>query len=160
MDISETTPMGTPSLASLPLVMLVEDNPHDVQLLQEAFRERGIYLRFLVADCAQKAFGVLRLFPASGLPCLIILDLSLPIVSGHTLLRDFARNPTWTPIPKIVLTSSERESDRVVSLASGAAAHIVKPATFDQYLGLVDQLLAYLPSTAKTEPPTAMHMDR
>jgi CheY-like chemotaxis protein len=161
MDISETTPMGTLSQGALPLVMLVEDNPQDVHLLQEAFRERGDRVRFLVADSAHKAFGVLRLFPTSNLPCLIIIDLSLPIVPGHALLRDFNRNDPLRAIPKIVLTSSERDSDRVASLAAGAVAHIIKPATFSDYLLLVDRLRTYLPTgdaAHSSDPPTTMHM--
>ncbi len=158
MDISDISPLGVPILEALPIVMLVEDNPHDVQLLQEAFRERQISVKFITARSALQAYGVLRLLPSGGLPCLIIIDLSLPLVPGHALLRGFSTEPHWRKIPKVVLTSSDRPTDRVESLAAGAVEHIVKPAVFEKYLELVDHLQTYLSTRSDVhDPPTSLH---
>ena len=148
MDISDSTPIGlsaTSDRSNLPLILLVEDNPGDVQLLQEAFLERHIPVRFVTASSASQASGLRMLLRSPALPSLIVMDLGLPMVSGHDLLRGFATDPHWCRIPSLVLTSSDRESDRAASKSAGATAHLIKPASYDEYLRLADLLAGYLP---------------
>ncbi len=152
MDISESTPTSiTAGPATLPLILLVEDNPGDVRLLQEAFTERGIAVRFVTASSARQAAGVRMLLRPPGLPSLIVIDLGLPLVSGHEFLRGLATDPVWRRIPTLVLTSSDRETDRIASIHAGATAHLVKPARFEEYLRLADRLAEYLQGDHQAE---------
>jgi CheY-like chemotaxis protein len=145
MDVMDTTPRGVAvELSTLPLILLIEDNPDDAKLLKEAFLERGIAVRFMTVATPTQAFSVLRLLPSTVLPRLILIDIGLPIMSGHEILSNFAKEPNWHLIPKIVLTSSQRESDRILSLERGACGHVVKPAVFEEYLALATKLSRYV----------------
>jgi CheY-like chemotaxis protein len=147
MEVAELTPIdGHPGSAAV--VLLLEDNDDDVRLLEEAFRERRIPVRFVVASTAQQMYGMLRLLPSDSSPRLIILDLALPGASGHDLLRGLVADPQWRRVPKVVLSGSERDSDRTASFAAGAVEHLVKAADFDGFLRIVDLLQAYLAAGA------------
>jgi CheY-like chemotaxis protein len=145
MHITETTPLGVRSQhPQLPLVLLVDDNPGDIQLLREAFREGEVHVRLMAAHDATQAFGALRLLPPQGAPRLIILDLGLPGIHGSRLLHEFGAHTPWGTVPKVVLTASSRAADREESIALGAAAFFVKPPRLAGYLELVGELKRYL----------------
>jgi CheY-like chemotaxis protein len=144
MHITETTPTGTQRLSQLPLVLLVDDDPADARLVREALREREVHVRLMTARDAAQAFGALRLVPTNSLPRLIICDLGLPGIRGTFVLREFAAHAGWNAVPKVMLTSSEREFDRAEALAFGAAAYFVKPRDLDGYLRLADELKKFL----------------
>jgi CheY-like chemotaxis protein len=148
MEVADLTPLGE-STSDSPVVLIIDDNPHDVRLLEEAFRERHVAVRCMVAGTAAEAFGLLQLLATSAAPCLIVIDLSLPIASGHRILRTMATHTQWGRIPKVVLSGSERSADRSASFAAGAVEHLVKPATFDGFLVIVDRLQAYLVARMK-----------
>jgi two-component system response regulator len=151
MNVSDTTPTGhAVLLEQLPLILLVEDNPDDATLLLEALRERQILARLITASTPVQAYSALRLLPSTGLPKLILVDLGLPMMSGHELIRGLSNNAEWRKIPTVVLTSSSRETDRIHSLRSGASAHLIKPSRFDEYLMLADEIGRYLVPPAAT----------
>jgi CheY-like chemotaxis protein len=148
MEVADITPLGTPTSPPVPILM-VEDNRSDVRLLTEAFIERGMALRLLVASTITEVYGFMRLLPAAERPRLVIADLSLPIASGHEVLRMLASDPRWQAIPKVVLSSSDRAEDLAASQAVGAVAHLVKPACFDGMLLIADRIRELLAATAK-----------
>jgi DNA-binding response OmpR family regulator len=145
MHITETTPRGVPHLApQLPLVLLVDDDPHDISLLREAFSEAEVRVRLMVAHDSKQAFGALRLVPNHSPPRLIILDLKLPGVRGQSVLREFTAHTAWSSVPMFILSSWVRFVDRVETMALGAAAYFVKPNSFEGYLQLAEALRKYV----------------
>jgi CheY-like chemotaxis protein len=145
MQISETTPLGSKILAeTLPLILMIDDADSDIELMQEALRSCGIGVRMVAASTTREALGALRLLASNVMPRLIILDLGLPGQRGDVILGEFVVNPAWKDIPILVLTGSERETDRIQSLARGAKEYVVKPDGFSGYQELAQHLRTYL----------------
>lgn len=137
--------MGT-TLERADDILLVEDNPDDVDLTREAFREVGATSRLHVVEDGVEAIAFLRHeapYAAAPTPDLVLLDLNLPKRSGHEVLAAIRRDPALRGIPVVVLTSSAAESDMARSRALGADGYVTKPVDLDDYLRVVrtiDQL--------------------
>lgn len=117
-----------------PLILLVEDNRGDVDLALRAFRDQPVHIE-VVRDGEA---ALLRLFDSSLLvPDVVLLDLNLPKVSGVEVLEQLKRSELTKAIPVVVLTSSEAESDVLMSYARHANSYIVKPATPDKVFSQV-----------------------
>jgi len=124
-------------------VLIIEDNPGDVRLLEEAFRELETDVHLQVArDGAEGLQMVLDAVNAQAAwhPDLILLDLNLPKVSGHDVLARLKANPQTMRIPVIVLTSSRAESDVRRAYDSHANAYLKKPSTLDGLLSAARDL--------------------
>src|SRR3954470_6172346 len=98
------------SMAAPAHILLVEDNLGDVALIQASFADAGLEARFLIANNAPQAFRLMRA-PDVPRPDLIIVDLNLPIIRGHEVLREFKAHRAWTAIPMIVFSSSAMQRD-------------------------------------------------
>lgn len=117
-------------------IILVEDNPADVYLLEEALRAHDIaYELEWIAD-GEQALTRLSGTPNGGQPNLILLDLNLPRVDGKELLAAIRRTPTLGDTPVAILTSSDSPSDRRDTEALGADCYIKKPPTLDEFLAI------------------------
>lgn len=118
-------------------LLIIEDNPGDVRLLEEAFQELGANINIRVAkDGAEGLEAVLSQPPAKSgwKPDLILLDLNLPKISGHDVLIRIKNDPQTSVIPVIVLTSSRAESDVRRAYQSHANAYLRKPSTLEGLL--------------------------
>lgn len=127
-------------------ILLVEDNPGDVALFQQAIDESDVRGELRVADCGDDALAILDddLTPtASGSIDIVVLDLDLPGKSGLAVLEELKQDPGLQPIPVIVLSSSDdgREVRRAYEL--GANAYLVKRMRFSETLALVEALAAF-----------------
>jgi two-component system, chemotaxis family, response regulator Rcp1 len=132
-------------------VLLIEDNPGDVRLLKEAFRELNANVHMQVAK--DGAEGLQMMFPAaqpkaSYSPDIILLDLNLPKVSGHDVLARIKNNPQTCRIPVIVLTSSRAESDVRRAYESHANAYLKKPSTLEGLIAAAQQIKSFWMETA------------
>ena len=117
-------------------ITLIEDNPADVYLLEEALRTHGVVFEMdWIADGEQ---GLARLsnLGDGALPNLILLDLNLPKVDGKELLAAIRRIPALRDTPVAILTSSDSPSDRRDTEALGADCYIKKPPTLDEFLAI------------------------
>jgi len=130
-------------------ILLVEDNPHDVELTLHALQRHRIANRVHVArDGAQALefiFGAdeqARGEPPPR-PRLILLDLKLPLVDGLEVLRQLKGDPRTRSLPVVMLTSSREERDIVESYQLGVNSYIVKPVDFDQFTDAVRQVGLY-----------------
>lgn len=115
-------------------LLIIEDNPGDVRLLEEAFQELQANVNIRVAkDGAEGLHILLNPSPVrtEWRPDLILLDLNLPKVSGHDVLVRIKNHPQTSRIPVIVLTSSKAESDVRRAYESHANAYLKKPSTLD-----------------------------
>jgi two-component system, chemotaxis family, response regulator Rcp1 len=115
-------------------LLIIEDNPGDVRLLEEAFRELHANVHICVAKDGAEGIEM-ALHPKQGRnsrrPDLILLDLNLPKISGHDVLRQLKNDPDAALIPVIVMTSSRAESDVMRAYQLHANAYLRKPSTLD-----------------------------
>ena len=108
------------------LVLIVDDSPTDVHVMQQALELHG----FTTAAAADGGEG-LRLARELH-PDLILMDIVMPGVNGFQATRELANDPTTRSIPVIMVTSKAQESDRIWGLRQGAVDYLVKPVTTDQ----------------------------
>jgi CheY-like chemotaxis protein len=130
-------------------ILLVEDNRMDVELTLDAFKEARLDNTVHVARNGQEALDYLfgrgeyadrDEYPV---PDLILLDLKMPGLGGHEVLRRIKRTPVLKRIPVIVLTSSREEGDRALSYDRGANSYLVKPVSFEGFLDVVREIGSY-----------------
>ena len=120
-------------------VLLVEDNPNDVELTLHAFEKNNLTNKIKVVRDGAEALdylfseGEYAGSGASPMPRLILLDLKLPKRDGMEVLREIRADERTKHVPVVVLTSSQQESDIVKTYELGVSSYIVKPVDFDQF---------------------------
>lgn len=130
-------------------IMLVEDNRMDVELTLDAFREAKLLNTVTVVTDGQEALDYLMGHGKYAdrdtyrMPNLVLLDLKLPGVDGFEVLRQVKSTPILKRLPVIILTSSKEEGDLVLSYDNGANSYLVKPISFEGFLGVVRQIAGY-----------------
>ncbi|HYE05428.1 MAG TPA: response regulator [Planctomycetota bacterium] len=114
---------------TIPSLLIVDDNPADVDLLRDVFVELALAARISVAINGQDAIDLLGrvLAGEAERPDAIVLDLNMPRVSGRDVLAHIKGTPALAAIPTIILTSSSSPKDRAECLALGADAYHTKP---------------------------------
>lgn len=122
-------------------ILLVEDNPADVRLAQEAFKDARVPNRLHVARDGVEALSMLR--DATGAvprPDLILLDLNLPRKDGREVLQDIKQDEALRHIPVVVLSTSQSEQDIARSYRLGANAFVTKPVDIDRFFQVIRSL--------------------
>jgi CheY-like chemotaxis protein len=121
-------------------VLLVEDDPGDVLMTQEAFKDYKIANTLTVVTNGEDAIAYLRKegrFADVRTPDLVLLDLNLPRRDGREVLRDVKGDPELRRIPVVVLTTSDAEEDILASYDLHANAYVRKPVDFEQFVAAV-----------------------
>jgi CheY-like chemotaxis protein len=121
-------------------VLLVEDNPGDIRLTQEAFKDGRILVNLTVATDGVQAIDILsRQGQYSGIPRpdLILLDLNLPRKNGREVLVEIKADEELKRIPVIVMTTSKAEQDIHRAYNLNANCYITKPVELDEFLNVV-----------------------
>jgi chemotaxis family two-component system response regulator Rcp1 len=124
-------------------LLLVEDNPGDVRLTQEALREGKVRNHLHVAADGVEALAYLRRegqYAQAPQPDLILLDLNLPKKSGPEVLAEIKADPVLKRIPVVILTVSKAEEDVLKSYNLHANCYITKPVDLDQFLEVVKSI--------------------
>jgi CheY-like chemotaxis protein len=125
-------------------VLLVEDNPVDIDLTLRAFARRKMVNPVQVARDGEEALAWLeRWEKGEPLPLVILLDLKLPRIDGLEVLARLKANPVSQAIPVVVLTSSSEDQDITAAYKLGANSYIVKPVNFEKFLDVAEQLELY-----------------
>jgi len=124
-------------------VLLVEDDPGDVLMTQEAFEHNKVANRLSVVPDGVSAMEFLRKegeHEGAPTPDLILLDLNLPKMDGREVLEALKGDESLRRIPVVVLTTSEAEEDVVRSYSLHANAYVTKPVDFDRFIEVVRQI--------------------
>ncbi len=130
-------------------ILLVEDNPNDVELALHALKKNNLTNRIEVVRDGEEALefifgkGVNSDLPNEQRPKVILLDLKLPKVDGLEVLKRLKSDPQTRSIPVVMLTSSREERDIIESYRLGVNSYIVKPVDFEQFTEAVRQLGLY-----------------
>ena len=130
-------------------ILLVEDNPDDVDLTQRAFQRAGVTRPLEVVEDGMDALDYLfgrgafshRLH--EPLPALVLLDLKLPRLGGHEVLRQIRADPRTRFLPVVILTSSDEEKDLVESYSHGCNSYVRKPVSYNEFVEAARQLGVY-----------------
>lgn len=141
-------------------ILLVEDNPHDVELTLAALAENKLANEVVVTRDGAEGLDYLYRrgqfkLRAEGNPAVILLDLKMPKVDGLEVLRLIKSDMELKAIPVVMLTSSREEEDLIASYHLGVNAYVVKPVNFGDFVDAVKQLSVFW-AIVNEPPPTSV----
>jgi len=133
----------TPDTHSRP-ILLVEDNPVDLDLTLRAFQRRNLFNPIHIARDGQEALDWIPRWEAGEtLPLVILLDIKLPRVNGLEVLQQLRAHTVSRYIPVVILTSSQEDRDVKQAYELHANSYIVKPINFDNLMDMAAQIKLY-----------------
>jgi chemotaxis family two-component system response regulator Rcp1 len=141
-------------------ILLVEDNPGDVELTEDALRRSKVATKVSVVTDGEDAMDYLRqqsAYQEETMPDLVLLDLNLPRKDGMEVLREMKDDPNLRHIPVVVLTTSEAERDILASYELGANCFISKPVDLTEFRKVVESIddfwftIVKLPSPSRVQ---------
>ena len=136
-------------------ILLVEDNPGDVRLTQEALKEGKVRNRLSVAGNGEQALAFLRRqgqFASAPRPDVILLDLNLPRRDGREVLAEIKADPDLMRIPVVILTTSQAEQDILETYNLHANCYIAKPVDLDRFIEVVKAIEDFWLTIVKLPP--------
>jgi CheY-like chemotaxis protein len=136
-------------------VLLVEDNPGDVRLTQEALKDAKVHLELKVVNDGVEAMEYLHRegkYAESLRPDLVLLDLNLPRKDGREVLAEIKNDPLLQAIPVVVLTTSASEADILRTYMLHANCYITKPVDMEGFLTVVRSIDDFWLSIVKLPP--------
>jgi two-component system response regulator len=154
-----TSTEGLTSHLAAHAILLVEDNPADIQITQRAVRESAMPVELIVVRDGQEALDYLLRDGGHAddenwrSPTLILLDLNLPRLNGREVLRRIRATPTLRHVPVVILSTSDRPQDVEDLYAAGANTYINKPREFSRFVEVLKSIQGYWLDTALL-PPT------
>jgi CheY-like chemotaxis protein len=133
------------TMNTLGRILLVEDDPKDVELTLTALEEYNLANEVIVARDGEEALEYLHSrgkfkTRSSGNPAVMLLDLKLPKIDGLEVLKQVKSEEKLRMIPIVVLTSSKEEKDMVASYKLGVSAYVVKPVDFHEFVNAIKEL--------------------
>ncbi len=137
-------------------ILLIEDNPGDVRLILEIFKESEVDNQIAIVKDGVEAIAYLRQlgdYANVKRPDLIFLDLNLPRKDGRAVLKEIKGDPTLRAIPVIVLTSSDAEEDVEQTYDLHANCYIAKPVDFEHLLKVIRLVKEFWFTVVKLPPP-------
>lgn len=143
-------------------ILLVEDNPDDVELTMRALKKNNIKNEIVVAKDGVEAldylFGTGKHAgrDLSGMPTLILLDLKLPKIDGLDVLRRIRNDDRTRLLPVVILTSSKEEQDLLRGYSLGTNSYVRKPIDFNEFTKAVGMLGLYWLLINESPPSTGM----
>ncbi|MDX9970246.1 MAG: response regulator [Hydrogenophaga sp.] len=125
-------------------MLLVEDNPMDLDLTLRAFERKRFSNRIDVARDGEEALAFMERWDAGEAPpAVILLDINLPKVNGLEVLRQLKEHPRHRRIPVVMLTSSREDRDLLAAYDLGVNSYIEKPVSFDKFIDVAGQIELY-----------------
>lgn len=130
--------------AALPSILLVEDNPMDLDLTLRAFNKKKFANTIHVARDGEEALAWFERWEAGEpLPAVILLDLNMPRINGLEVLQQLKAHPRFRRIPVVVLTSSREDSDLKAAYDLGVSSYIEKPVSFSKFIEVAEHIELY-----------------
>ena len=123
-------------------IMLVEDDQVDTMTVRRALKELHVMNPLQHVENGEEALNFLR-NPANPRPCLILLDLNMPIMGGIEFLQIAKKDESLKGIPVVVLTTSEEQEDKVESFQLGVAGYMRKPVDYPHFVETIRAIDAY-----------------
>ena len=125
-------------------ILMIEDNPMDIDLTKRAFMKRNLVNPIEVATDGEAGLAYIDRWDAGEpTPLVILLDLKLPKVDGLEVLRRFKSHSVYRTIPVVVLTTSSEDIDVKRAYEFGVNSYIVKPVNFDKFMEIAVQIELY-----------------
>jgi CheY-like chemotaxis protein len=125
-------------------ILLVEDNPMDMDLTLRAFKKQRLANPVEVARDGEEAMAwISRCEGGDPLPLIVLMDLKLPKISGLEVVRRYKEHPQLKVVPVVVLTSSSEDMDIKTAYENGANSYIVKPVDFEKFLKVAAEIELY-----------------
>lgn len=129
---------------SAPPILLVEDNPMDLDLTLRAFSKKKFSNQVHVARDGEEALAFIPRWEAGeALPAVILLDINLPKVNGLEVLRQLKAHERFRRIPVVILTSSREDKDLNTAYDLGVNSYIEKPVSFSKFMDVAEQIELY-----------------
>lgn len=122
--------------------MLVEDDEVDAMTVRRALKELHVPNPLVQAENGEEALAYLRQ-PGQVTPCIILLDLNMPVMGGIEFLQMAKHDAALKRIPVVVLTTSDEQQDKVASYDLGVAGYIRKPVDYRQFVEAVRAIDTY-----------------
>lgn len=136
-------------------ILLVEDNPGDVRLIQEALQDGKLLNRVATVTDGQKALAYLRKegsYAQATRPDLILLDLNIPRKDGREVLAEIKADPHLRSIPVVIVTSSQAEEDILRSYNTHANCYVTKPVDLEKFVAVVRAIEEFWVTIVKLPP--------
>lgn len=125
-------------------ILIVEDNPLDLDLTLRAFSTRKLANPIQVARDGEEALEFIKRWEqGEPLPVVILLDLNLPKVNGLEVLQVLKGHPEYKTIPIVILTTSSESSDMKSAYLLGVNSYIIKPVDFEKFIDMAKQIELY-----------------
>jgi len=136
-------------------ILLIEDDPGDVDLTEEALRQCSLPVKLNVVNDGVKAISYLRQqdsYTVVSRPDLILLDLNLPLKDGRDVLKEIKADDRLRSIPVVIFTTSRHETDIIRCYHSGANCYITKPFGLDRLVAVMRSMLDFWFTTVRLPP--------
>lgn len=131
-------------LAPLPPILLVEDNPMDLDLTLRAFSKKKFSNTIQIARDGEEALAFMPRWEAGEpLPAVILLDINMPKVNGLEVLKHLKAHPVFRRIPVVMLTSSREDRDLKTAYDLGVNSYIEKPVSFTKFIEVAEHIELY-----------------
>jgi CheY-like chemotaxis protein len=132
-------------------ILLIEDNPIDIDLTLRAFAIRKLSNPILVARDGEEALKYIEKWEkGEPRPVVILLDLNLPKINGLEVLQKFKSHPEFRTIPVVILTTSSESNEIKSAYQAGVNSYIVKPVDFEKFLDVASHIDLYWRVVNKT----------
>jgi CheY-like chemotaxis protein len=129
---------------STPPILLVEDNPMDLDLTLRAFNKKRFSNKIEIARDGEEALAFFPRWEAGEpLPAVILLDINMPKVNGLEVLKQLKEHPIFRRIPVVVLTSSREDRDLKTAYDLGVNSYIEKPVSFSKFIEVAEHIELY-----------------
>lgn len=129
---------------SVPPILLVEDNPMDLDLTLRAFSKKKFSNQVHVARDGEEALAFIPRWEAGeAVPAVILLDINLPKINGLEVLRQLKAHERFRRIPVVILTSSREDKDLNTAYDLGVNSYIEKPVSFNKFMDVAEQIELY-----------------
>jgi CheY-like chemotaxis protein len=139
----KVTPIAESRIAE---ILLVEDNEDDVYLTREAFEAASLRVNLHHVDNGEKCMQFLRKegpYANAPSPDLILLDMHMPVMDGHEVLKEIVKDEKLRHLPVVVLTTSYEAADIQKMYGLRCSSYITKPVDFDNFVKAISQLAGY-----------------